>query len=49
MSLYTYLYNFFWISIMLKLNIRPPIPKELLDFDDIHTISETAKEELFKE
>lgn len=36
MSLYIKIHNFFWISIMLKLNIRPPIPKELLDFDEVY-------------
>lgn len=41
-------YNIYWLLMYKLFKKRRPIPKDLLDFDDIHTILDVAKEELGK-
>lgn len=41
-------YNYYWLIMYKLFKKRRPIPKELLDFDEIHSISDVAKDELSK-
>jgi len=41
--------NYYWLLMYKLFKKRKPIPKELLDFDEIHTISDTVKKELENE
>ena len=38
----------FWYFMYKFFKIRRPMPKDLLDFDEIHSISDVAKKELLK-
>ena len=38
-------YNYYWWLMYKLFKKRRPIPKNLLDFDEIHTISDVVKEE----
>lgn len=40
--------DYYWLVMYRLFKKRRPIPKDLLDFDEIHAISDTVKEELGK-
>ncbi len=41
-------YDIYWYLMYKLFKKRRPIPKELLEFDEIHIISDVAKDELTK-